>query len=81
MAAEMKWEALSCQTLGVMRDLGNFSPTFHAINREVKGYKLDSEGEAGKCYYTSSDLRQIAIACKEVADWLDKRAQYAKETP
>lgn len=59
----------------VMDDLGNFGPTVHALNREVKGYTMDSDtGECGKCYYNSNDLRRIAAGCIEVADWLDKRA-------
>lgn len=64
----------------VMDALGNFRPTFHAANREVKGYTMDSDtGECGKCYYTSNDLRHIAAGCIEVADWLDKRAEEADQ--
>jgi hypothetical protein len=31
-----------------------------------------------KAYFSSDDLRQIAAACNEVADWLDKRAEDEK---
>lgn len=72
----MDWELnLSPKTRAIMRDLGNFSPTFHAENREVKGYMLDGEGESGKVYWTSKDLHEIASACLDVADWLDRRAE------
>lgn len=66
----MKWEDLSIDARQWMRDLGEFGPTVHAAKREVKGYGID-----GKTYYTSEDLRGIAAACTEVADWLDRRAE------
>lgn len=72
------WDELSDNARYFMRDLGNFGPTFHAENREVKGYMLDPEGDAGKVYYTSNDLRQMASAAVEVADWLDERAAEPK---
>ena len=73
----LEWAELPVDVLGVMRELGNFSPTVHAGNREVKGYMLDSEGEGGKVYWSSADLRHTASACTQVADWLDARAAAA----
>lgn len=70
----MDWNALSANALEQMRKLGNFSPTYNAQNREVKGYALGEDGDGYKTYWTSEDLRKIAAACNEVADWLDERA-------
>ena len=68
------WDELSENAKCEMLNLGNFGPTVHAANREVKGYMLDPDGEAVNAYYTSDDLRQLASACVEVAEWLDERA-------
>jgi len=68
------WHDLGQETLSVMKDLGEFGPTVHVKNREVKGYTFDDEG-GNKTYYSSDDLRNIAAACIKVADWLDKRAE------
>ena len=57
-----------------MKFLGNFTPTVLPERRELKGYALDENGESGKAYYASGELRELAAACSEVADWLDKRA-------
>lgn len=70
----MKWEDLSKQARDAMKDLGNFGPTVKVQDRKVKGFTYAGEGTA-KTYYSSADLREIAIACTEVADWLDKRAE------
>jgi hypothetical protein len=70
----MQWEDLSNKTRDTMKMLGEFSPTVHAQNRELKGYTHDDEG-GGKTYWTSDDLRQISTACSEAADWLDQRAK------
>ncbi len=75
-----RWSDLSECALHVMRDLGNFGPTVNPENREVKGYMLDPDGDCGKCYYNSNDLRLVAQGCIEVANWLDKRAELLKET-
>ncbi len=77
----MEWiNDLSKNALETMEELGNFGPTVHAKYREVKGYKMDAnDGECGKCYYNSTDLRNIAAGCIEVADWLDKRAALAEQ--
>ena len=62
-----EWKSLSCAE--VLRDLGDFGPTVNTANRDLKGY-ID-----GKCYYDAGDLRELAAACTEAADWLDKRAE------
>lgn len=75
---------LSAEALGWMKWLGNFGPTVHAHNREMKGYKLDDEdGEGGKTYVTSAEFRKLAAACIEAADYLDKRAadSSSEQTP
>ncbi len=59
---------------GWMRTLGNFSPTVNPDYREVKGSMLGEYGDAEKTYFSSKELRELAAACSEVADWLDKRA-------
>lgn len=68
------WEDISASARDVMKALGNFGPTVHASAREVKGYTYE-DGEGGKQYLSSDDLRRIAAACEEVAEWLDKRAE------
>lgn len=75
----MKWEDLSQKTRDVMRELGNFGPTVNPARRELKGWTWDEEG-LGKTYWTSADLRDIAAACAEAADWLDKRATTLEAT-
>ncbi len=73
----MEWiNDISRAAREIMAWMGNFSPTVHAKDRQVKGYIADSNtGDGGKEYCTSADLRGIAAACTEVADWLDKRAE------
>lgn len=73
----MNWEQdISWESQETMRFLGNFGPTVHAHNKEIKGYMLDSFGDGGcKVYLTSRELREISLAFNEVADWLDKRAE------
>ena len=58
-----------------MEFLGNFSPTVNEQSRELKGYMHDEEG-VGKVYLNSGELRLLATACIEVADWLDNRARF-----
>ena len=70
----MDWDKdISNSAKGTMKFLGDFGPTVHAQNREVKGYMHDDEG-GGKVYLDAGELREIAASCNEVADWLDKRA-------
>lgn len=58
-----------------MRFLGNFGPTVHADRRQIKGYMIDPEdGEGGKVYLDSNELRALAEACIQMANWLDARA-------
>ena len=71
----MKWEDLDVTHRNIMEDLGNFSPTVNVAYREVKGCMLDGDGDAGKVYFNSKDLREIAGACIAVANWLDLRAE------
>lgn len=65
----MNWEELNPKTLEWMQELGDFGPTVKEENKEVKGW-----GDGGKIYWGAEDLREIAAACLEVADWLEKRA-------
>lgn len=71
---EMKWSDVSYDARAWLDTLGSFSPTVHAPNRELKGYLHDLEGGDGRTYFSAADLRRIAEACTEAADWLDKRA-------
>ena len=59
---------------GWMRTLGNFSPTVLTERREIGGVTVDDDGELVKTYFDSKELRELATACIEVADWLDLRA-------
>ncbi|MDI1253843.1 hypothetical protein [Thermomonas sp.] len=70
----MDWNDISADAREVMQELGNFGPTFHPGDRQVKGFMIDSDGDAGKTYWDSNELRRVAAACNEVAAWLDKRA-------
>lgn len=59
-----------------MELLGNFSPTVKPQDKQVKGYMLDPDGyEGDKVYLDSGELRELALSCNAVADWLDKRAE------
>lgn len=58
-----------------MKFLGNFGPTVNVENRQIKGYMLDpDDGEGGKVYLDSNELRALAESCEEMAEWLDARA-------
>lgn len=70
----MEWGDISDKGRAWMRDLGNFGPTVNTRDRMVKGCMLDDDGEAARTYLDSADLRGLAAACNEVADWLDARA-------
>ena len=76
----MTWEDISDNAKDVMNELGNFSPTVRPENVEVKGYLHCEEGDDGRTYWSSADLRRIAQGCVEVADWLDKRAKDTEGT-
>lgn len=70
-----KWEDMSNNALQYMDFLGEFGPTANIDDRQIKGYMIDcNSGEGCKVYLSSEELRKIAIACIEVADWLDNRA-------
>ena len=69
------WESLSQNAKDAMQLLGDFGPTVHVANREVKGYTYNTDGEGGKAYYDNNDLRNIAAGCIEVAQWLEERAR------
>ena len=70
----MDWDTdVSKEARETMKFLGDFGPTVHAQSREVKGYMLNDDG-GGSVYLDAGELREIAAACNEVADWLDKRA-------
>lgn len=73
----MDWETdISSLAKKWMDFFGNFGPTVNEKNRELKGYMRDEYG-ASKVYLEAGELREIAAACNEVADWLDKRAKGA----
>lgn len=71
MAFDKKW---SDNATKQMEFLGNFRPTEIPDAKEVKGYMLDHEGDGARVYLYPSDLRAIAYACNEVAEWLEERA-------
>jgi len=67
-----EWNDLSKNTLEQMVFLGSFSPTFRPDEGLIKGYMADEDG-TGKCYLDAADLKRLAEACLEVAEWLEKR--------
>lgn len=67
--APAEWRSLKCAN--VLKELGEYSPTVHAVNKELKGHH-----DGGKSYITSDELRELAAACIEAADWLDNRADF-----
>jgi len=70
-----EWKDLAPATLEAMKTLGNFGPTVRKADRLIKGCMLTSDGSADfRVYFDSDELRAIAIACNEVAAWLDERA-------
>ena len=73
---EMKtWKELNGLTQGWMSMLGGFSPTVNPQDKQVKGVMFDSEGEIIKAYLDPDELREIADACLEVAQFLEDRAK------
>lgn len=69
----MDWKSdISSSTKEWMKFLGDFSPTVYTQTRELKGRIRDD-----KVYLDSGELRELAKACNEVAEWLDKRAEAA----
>ena len=75
----MDWSETSELARDVMNELGDFGPTIRAEDVMVKGYMACNDGDDGRTYWTSDDLRRIAQGCIEVADWLDKRATQPKD--
>jgi hypothetical protein len=68
----MKWENLTQLAHAWMKELGEFTPTVDGIT--VKGYMWDSDmGGGTKVYWNSTDLREIALACMEVACYLESQ--------
>lgn len=71
----MNWDKdLSNNAKSMMQFLGRFNPTVNVQHKTVKGYMHDEDG-GGKVYLDSGELRELALACNEVAEWLDKRAE------
>jgi hypothetical protein len=69
------WNDLSGGALRTMKDLGNFSPTFHHADKQIKGYVgTDESCLYERTYLTAKDLLEMAAGFIEVADWLDERA-------
>ena len=66
----MEWSAISEKSRKWLKLLGDFSPTVHPANRELKGCL-----EEGNVYFDSNDLRELSAAMAEAADWLDNRAK------
>lgn len=69
------WEGLSQEARETMEWLGDFGPTVHVEQRQIKGYMRDSEGGGCKVYLTSDDLRILSRSFLDVADWLDARVK------
>lgn len=71
----MEWGEVSGNARNWLDTLGGFTPTVHARNRDLKGRIACDDGEDGRVYLDSNELREIAAAFVEAADWLDKRAE------
>jgi hypothetical protein len=70
----MEWSDVSYDARVWLDALGSFGPTVHADRRELKGLVHCEEGEDGRTYLDADELRKIAAAFTEAADWLDNRA-------
>ena len=73
----MEWSEVSYDARMWLDQLGSFGPTVHAGRRELKGCLPCADGDDGRTYLDSDELRKIAAAFTEAADWLDKRAETA----
>ena len=79
---EVRWD-FSKGSLGWSKDtqewmefIGEFGPTIKPENQELKGRVFDpEEGGTVKTYLGVDELRSIAMACHEAADWLEERAR------
>lgn len=71
----MKFEDLSQETRDWLDDLGQFRPTADAKRKTMRGVFNNPDGGNEQWYISSSNLREIAKACVETADWLDRRAE------
>ena len=75
----MRWKDVSEKSRDWMVELGAFHPIRDPKEAAVKGWLLDyNVSGSASANLSSTDLREIATACIEVADWLDKRAAEAK---
>lgn len=77
----MDWTDVSEDAREWLKMLGGFSPTVHAKQRELKGQLHSDYGDDGRCYLDAGDLRNLAAALIEAADWLDKRAAQQEPKP
>lgn len=73
----MEWAEVSNVSREWLRTMGNFSPTANERLRELKGYLHCDDVGDGRTYLTADELRLIAVAFTEAADWLDKRSEVA----
>ena len=79
--AATAWDDLPKEILEDMEWLGNFGPTVNVANRELKGRMVDSDDDVGKAYIEAFYARRLAKSLNAVADWLDARAEAAKDSP
>ena len=67
---------LSDNAIEQLEFLGSFAPTVNPSHKMLKGYMYDvDDGQYGRVYLEPSDLRALASACNEVAEWLEERAE------
>jgi hypothetical protein len=52
---------------------GDCNPTVRVEDKTLKGYTTDYDGTSS-FYVSAYELREMAAACFEVADWLEARA-------
>ena len=74
----MNWKKVSKASRKAMEELGDFSPVVVGNTIEIGGYLVDRDGSIEATYWKSSDLRKIADACTEVAEWLDLEKSVTK---
>ena len=79
--AATAWMDLPKEVLDDMEWLGNFGPTVKPENRELKGCMVDGDGDLVKAYIEADFARRLAKSLTVVADWLDARAEAAKDSP
>lgn len=74
----MDWNELPQETRDWMEFIGDFRPTSRMDSRQLFGFFGDDWGCDNDQVIDANQLRELAAACIEVADWLDRRAEHSQ---